>query len=118
MSPEAVEDFYKTTRTNLNQYTLEHIIEWHKEDFKVASKYEYDPIIIPEIDFLLLDGGAFSGRADFMRWFPRVKEGGIIALDDTNDIKNYGNYQWLKTAGHGLLWEEQSWRNGSAIFRK
>ena len=39
-------------------------------------------------------------------------------LDDTNDIKNYGNYQWLKTAGHPILWEEPSWRNGCAIFRK
>jgi hypothetical protein len=119
MSLEAVEDFYRTTQTKLNQYPLDQIIEWHREDFRVAAKYTWGhPTIKDEADFLLLDGGAFSGRADFMVWFPKLKEGGIIALDDTNDIKNYGNYQWLKTSGHDLLWEEQSWRNGSAIFRK
>jgi hypothetical protein len=53
-----------------------------------------------------------------MVFFPKVREGGIIALDDINDIKNYGNYQWLKTAGNPILWESQSWRNGSAIFKK
>ena len=53
-----------------------------------------------------------------MVFFPKVREGGIIALDDVNAAKNHGNYQRLKTAGHSLLWEEQSWRNGCAIFRK
>lgn len=119
MSLDAVEDFYRTTQTNLNQYSLEQITEWHKEDFRTASKYIWGHLSLKdEIDFLLLDGGAFSGRADFMVFFPKVKQGGIIALDDTNDIKNYGNYEWLKTSGHDLLWEEKSWRNGSAIFRK
>jgi 23S rRNA (adenine2503-C2)-methyltransferase len=42
----------------------------------------------------------------------------IMPINDTNDIKNYGNYQWLKTSGHPVLWEEQSWRNGCAIFKK
>ena len=119
MSIKDVEDFYRATITNLNQYSLEQIIEWHREDFRVATNYTWGhPTIKDEADFLLLDGGAFSGRADFMVWLPKLKEGGIIALDDVNDIKNYGNYQWLKTAGHNLLWEEKSWRNGSAIFRK
>jgi hypothetical protein len=119
MSLKDVEDFYRTTQTNLNQYTLKEITEWHGEDFRVSKKYTWGhPPIKDEADFLLLDGGAFSGRADFMVFFPKVREGGIIALDDTNDIKNYGNYQWLKTSGHPLLWEEQSWRNGCAIFKK
>jgi hypothetical protein len=119
MSVLQVEDFYKTTTTKLNQYPLNQIIEWHKDDFRMAAKYQWGHLTLKDqIDFLLLDGGAFSGRADFMVFFPKVRDGGIIALDDTNDIKNYGNYQWLKTSGHDLLWEEQSWRNGSAIFRK
>ena len=119
MSVEAVEDFYRTTQTKLNQYPLEQIIEWHREEFKVAAKYTWGHLgLKDEIDFLLLDGGVFSGRADFTVFFPKVREGGIIALDDVNDIKNYGNYQWLKTEGHPVLWEDQSWRNGSAIFKK
>lgn len=119
MNLKDVEDFYRTNHTKLNQYPLEQIIEWHKEDFRTAAKYTWGhPTIKDEADFLLLDGGAFSGRADFMVWFPKLKEGGIIALDDTNDIKNHGNYQWLKTAGYSILWEEPSFRNGCAIFRK
>jgi hypothetical protein len=119
MSIPQVEDFYKTTTTKLNQYPLNQIIEWHKDDFRMAAKYQWGHLTLKDqIDFLLLDGGAFSGRADFMVFFPKVRDGGIIALDDTNDIKNYGNYQWLKTAGHNLLWEEWDWRNGCAIFRK
>ena len=119
MSVKDVEDFYRTTQTNLNLYPLEQVIEWHKEEFRVAAQYTWGhPTIKDEAGFLLLGGGEFSGRADFMIWFPKVKEGGIIALDDINAAKNYGNYNWLKTAGHPVLWEEPSWRNGCAIFRK
>ena len=119
MTLDDVEQFYKTTPTKLNQYRLVQVLSWLTDDLRNAEYYDYELITLPsEIDFLLLDGGAFSGRADFMAFFPKVREGGIIALDDTNDIKNYGNCQWLKTAGHPLLWEEQSWRNGCAIFKK
>lgn len=119
MTIQDVEQFYSKTKTNLNQYPLEQIIEWHKADFRMAAKYVWGHLSLKdEIDFLLLDGGAFSGRADFLVFFPKVSEGGIIALDDTNDIKNHANYQWLKTAGYSILWEEPSFRNGCAIFRK
>ena len=119
MSVDEVTDFYYNTNTNLNQYSLEEIIEWHKEDFRIAAKFVYGQHnLSAKIDFLLLDGGAFSGRADFEEWFPKVNDGGIIALDDINDIKNKINYNWLKECGHDCLWEEKTWRNGSAIFKK
>jgi hypothetical protein len=119
MTIDEVENFYKTTQTKLNQYRLVQVLSWLTDDLRVSEYYDYESITLQEeIDFLLLDGGAFSGKADFMAFFPKVRDGGIIALDDTNDIKNYGNYQWLKTAGHNLLWEEWGWRNGCAIFRK
>ena len=119
MSEDEVTDFYYNTSTKLNQYSLEEIIGWHKEDFRVAAKYAYGQHHFnAKIEFLLLDGGAFSGQADMAEWFPRLKDGGIIALDDVNDIKNHANYSWLKDNGHALLWKELSWRNGSAIFKK
>ena len=119
MSEDEVTDFFYTTTTNLSQYPLEQILEWHKEDFRIAKKYTYGRTSLAgEMDFLLLDGGAFSGEADMAEWFPRLKDGGIIALDDVNDIKNHANYYWLKDNGHALLWKELSWRNGSAIFKK
>ena len=119
MSVDEVTDFYYNTTTKLNQYALEQIIEWHKEDFRTAAKYAYgEHSLSAKIDFLLLDGGAFSGKADFEVWFPKVRDGGIIALDDTNDIKNKYNYDWLMEAAHDCLWQEKAWRNGCAIFMK
>jgi hypothetical protein len=95
------------------------VLGWLKEDLSVASSYKWEPAIpVFNIDFLLLDGGAFSGWADFMQWLPLVRRHGIIALDDTNDIKNHGNYEWLKISGHELIWENKGWRNGCAIFAK
>lgn len=119
MSEDEVTDFYYNTSTKLNQYSLEEIIGWHKEDFRTAAQYSYGQHNLnAKIDFLLLDGGAFSGKADFEVWFPKVREGGFVALDDINDIKNKYNYDWLKDSGHDCLWEEGEWRNGCAIFRK
>ena len=107
MSEDEVTDFFYTTTTNLNQYPLEQILEWHKEDFRISKKYTYGRTSLAgEMDFLLLDGGAFSGKADMMEWFPRLKQGSIIALDDVNDVKNFTNYRWLKTSGHDCLWED------------
>lgn len=119
MSEDEVTDFYYNTSTNLNQYSLEKIIGWHKEDFRTAAKYVWGQFSLKaKIDFLLLDGGAFSGKADFEVWFPKVRDGGIVALDDINDIKNKYNYDWLKDTNHDCIWEEKTWRNGSAIFKK
>ena len=119
MDAEAVSNFYNTTKTNLNAYPLEMVLGWLKDDLDVASKYKWEPQSpLFDVDFLLLDGGAFSGLADFTHWFPLVRYDGIIALDDINDIKNYCNYEWLKTSGHELIWENWGWRNGCAIFAK
>lgn len=119
MSEDEVTDFYYNTTTKLNQYPLEQIIEWHKEDFRISAKYAYGQHNLnAKIDFLLLDGGAFSGRADMAEWLPMLKDGGFIALDDVNDIKNHANYSWLKEGGYSLVWQELSLRNGAAIFRK
>jgi hypothetical protein len=119
MSEDEVIDFYNNTNTNLNAHPIETILGWHKEEFFIASKYPYGRMTLKDkIDFLLLDGGVFSGRADLEEWLPRVREGGFIALDDINDIKNYHNYHWLKDSNFDCVWENKSYRNGSAIFKK
>lgn len=119
MNEKEISNFYNTTKTNLNAYPIEMILGWLKDDLDVASSYKWEPTIpVFNIDFLLLDGGAFSGWADFMKWFPLVRRDGIIALDDINDIKNHGNYEWLKRCKHELIWENKGWRNGCAIFKK
>lgn len=114
-----IQEFYQTIKTNLNIYSLDFIFSWLEIDLANASKYKWEGIKIDaKPDFILLDGGAFSGRADMAEWFPRLKDGGIIALDDVNDIKNLANYNWLKSCGYSCLYQNMEWRNGSAIFRK
>lgn len=119
MNEDSIKDFYETKPTNLNAYPLDQILDWLKDDLATASKYKWGVACLAyKPDFLLLDGGAFSGKADMKEWFPRLRDGGIVALDDVNDIKNFENYHWLKSCGYGCLWEDLKWRNGSAIFKK
>lgn len=119
MNETQIKEFYQATKTNLNAYPIEQILGWLKDDLANASKHKWGTTYLAyKPDFILLDGGAFSGEADMAEWFPRLRDGGIIALDDVNDIKNHANYSWLKDNGHALLWQELSWRNGSAVFRK
>ena len=69
-----------------------------------------------KFDFVLIDGSPFSGQSELNCVRPFLSKNATIALDDINDIKNYTNYQELKTSST-LLWEDWSIRNGAAIFR-
>lgn len=118
MSEDEIIGFYKTTQTNLNAYPLDMVLGWRNDDVFHASKYPRPGIHAVDLaDFLLLDGGAFSGIADFNEWMPRLKKGGVVSLDDVNDIKNHANYHRLKAERKELVWENLQWRNGCAIFR-
>jgi hypothetical protein len=68
------------------------------------------------IDFLLLDGGEFSTRSEFLKLKDKSK---IIALDDCNCRKNKLNIKDLKKDdSFALLHENLKDRNGWAIFEK
>jgi predicted O-methyltransferase YrrM len=119
MTKDQVIRFYNTIHTNLNQYSIQKVLGWLEADLLMASKYIFQSVSIEEpIDFLLLDGGAFSGNADREEWFPRLINDGYVALDDINDIKNYESYEWLKSNNYECVWECKTLRNGSAIFKK
>lgn len=122
MNKNDIEEFYRTTKTNLNQYPLEQVLDWHKECLKTASIYSTNSIEDIHIehkvnfDFVLIDGSPFSGEAELRCVRPFLAEKAIIALDDVNDIKNLANYNKLKGFAE-LLWEDWSVRNGAAIFQ-
>jgi hypothetical protein len=122
MSWSDVEAFYKTTPTNLNMNSLELIRSWYEECVRVSRQYKTSAIedIANEhtikFDFVLIDGSPFSGQSELKCVRPFLTKNAIIALDDINDIKNYANYQELKTSST-LLWENWSLRNGAAIFQ-
>jgi hypothetical protein len=121
MNKNDIEEFYRITKTNLNQYPLEQVLDWHKECLETASIYSTNSIEDIHIehnvnfDFVLIDGSPFSGEAELRCVRPFLAEKAIIALDDVNDIKNWANYHKLKGFAK-LLWEDWSIRNGAAIF--
>jgi len=116
-----VEEFYKNTKTNLNQYPLEQVLGWLEECLQTAKNYSSNAIEDIHFDhnvnfnFVLIDGSPFSGEAELRCVRPFLAERAIIALDDVNDIKNWANYHKLKGFAK-LLWEDWSVRNGAAIF--
>lgn len=121
MNKKDVEEFYRTTKTNLNQYPVEQVLGWHDECLETAKPYQTSSIEDINIEhnvnfnFVLIDGSPFSGEAELRCIRPFLAEKAIIALDDTNDIKNWTNYHKLKSFAK-LLWEDWSVRNGAAIF--
>jgi hypothetical protein len=117
-----VEEFYKNTKTNLNQYPLEQVLGWLEECLETAKDYSSNAIEDihfehnANFNFVLIDGSPFSGEAELRCVRPFLADKAIIALDDTNDIKNWTNYHKLKGFSK-LLWEDWSVRNGAAIFQ-
>ena len=122
MNKKDIEEFYQTTKTNLNQYPLEQVLGWHNVCLETA--YQYKTSAIEDVhfehsvdfNFVLIDGSPFSGESELRCVRPFLAEKAIIALDDVNDIKNWANYQKLKGFAE-LLWEDWSVRNGAAIFK-
>lgn len=121
MNKKDVEEFYRTTKTNLNQYPVEQVLGWYDECLETAKPYQTSSIEDISVEhnanfnFVLIDGSPFSGEAELRCVRPFLAEKAIIALDDTNDIKNWTNYHKLKGFAK-LLWEDWSVRNGAAIF--
>ena len=95
MNKQDVAEFYRTTKTNLNQYSLQMVLGWHDECVETAKSYQTNSIedinfkYNVNFDFVLIDGSPFSGEAELRRVRPFLAKKTIIALDDTNDIKNW-----------------------------
>lgn len=122
MNKMDVLEFYTNQKTNLNQYPLEVVNGWYSECFNTAQRFQTNAIEDIHFDhnvdfnFVLIDGSPFSGEAELRCVRPFLADKAIIALDDTNDIKNWTNYHKLKGFAK-LLWEDWSVRNGAAIFQ-
>jgi len=122
LNKKDIEEFYRTTKTTLNQYPLEQVLGWHNVCLETAYQYKTSAIEDAHFDhnvdfnFVLIDGSPFSGESELRCVRPFLADRAIIALDDVNDIKNWANYQKLKGFAE-LLWEDWSVRNGAAIFK-
>lgn len=121
LTKEQVCKFYLEKPTKLNQYPLERVMLWYDEALAQAALYSCDLDASwrwLSYDFVLLDGCGYSAQAELAMVKPRMPVGSFIALDDCNDVKNWGNYHDLQAKiGIRLVWANFNYRNGAAIFQ-
>lgn len=121
---EEVINFYNSTKTTLNNYPIETILDWLKQDIEyiLNSGSDIDGIQlikqanhIHNFDMVLIDGSEFTGE----RELHKTAGAKVIALDDVNAFKCWNAYQTLLHTTHYELKEHNfSLRNGYAIFEK
>lgn len=121
---DEVKDFYTNHKTNLNQYQLERVLGWLKQDIDYLQRHaiKQDGIknikqdfLIGNFDLVLIDGSEFTGKAEL----DKVYGAKYIALDDINAFKNFHNYQRLKSdPDYDVIAENLRCRNGFAVFRR
>ncbi len=123
-SERELELFYSFIPTALNNYPLEQVMGWLRQDIDYIRqtnapengirliKQEND---IKTFDMVLIDGSEFLGRAEL----EEVYGARIILLDDINGFKNYHNRQrLLADPNYDLLHENVQLRNGYSVFIK
>jgi hypothetical protein len=115
-------DFYHSHTTALNQFPIERVLGWLKQDVDYVKnkaisqegirhiKQEYS---IKNFDVVLIDGSEFTGMAEFAE----VYGSRYIILDDINAFKNYSNYnRLLVDKRYELKQSDLALRNGFAMF--
>ncbi|MFZ1985883.1 MAG: tetratricopeptide repeat protein [Desulfatitalea sp.] len=121
---DEVRVFYEQTPSPLNQYPLERVLGWLRQDLEYLRghgldgdgirriKEEYG---IEQFDLVLIDGSEFTGQAEL----ELVYGARYILLDDINTLKNHANYQRLKAdEQYTLVAEDKALRNGYAVFER
>ncbi len=89
--------------------------EWFIQDLRRYKKIKNVSSEIPnKIDLLLLDGGEFSGYADFLTLYFRSK---FIVLDDCNTFKQHYVLSFIKKnkANFDLIYDSEN-RGGVKIY--
>jgi hypothetical protein len=95
-----------------------HFYLWYEQDQKDYAKCPYLPASLfpPTIDVLILDGGEFSGYADWLAL--KEKSPKVVCLDDTLCLKNKKVFAELLNDPKWLLRKQNNDRNGWAIFER
>jgi hypothetical protein len=121
-SEEAVANFYHSHRGPLNNYPLDRVLDWLRQDidYIAASGAQQNGIqliktenLINTFDMVLIDGSEFTGEAEL----DEVYGAKIICLDDTKTFKNYGSrHRLINDPSYQLIIDEGSLRNGFSVF--
>lgn len=126
-SREEVIEFYQNSKTNLNQYPLNQVLEWLEQDINYIKqskanaanvngirkiKQDYN---IDAFDLVLIDGSEFTGKSEFCEIYGAK----FILLDDITTFKNYDNHQkLLNDKNYTLVAFNPNTRNGYSIFKR
>lgn len=121
-SEKELELFYRFVPTALNNYPLDMVLGWLRQDIAYLKENEIpehgirlirEQYGIDTFDMVLIDGSEFLGRAEL----EEVYGAHIILLDDINGFKNYHNYQRLSgDPRYFIALENHALRNGFAVF--
>jgi len=118
-------NFYNTTKTTLNNYSLNLVLNWYDNDliYIRENNIEEDGInkikmthnITNNFDCVLIDGSEFTGLVELKKIYGAK----YILLDDINAYKNYNTHDLLKhDKNYKLLIENYKVRNGFSCFMK
>lgn len=123
-SEEEVIHFYNATQTTLNNYSIQTVLSWLRQDIEYIKNSGSDVngirLIkqanhIQNFDMVLIDGSEFTGE----RELHETNGAKVIALDDVNTFKCWNAYQTLlHTTNYELKEHDFTLRNGFAFFEK
>jgi len=116
--------FYHTTKSVLNNYLLDRVLGWLRQDTEyVITNNILDGGIqrvkeengINIFGMVLIDGSEFTGKAELDELYGAR----YILLDDIRSYKNLENFQRLSVdPGYELVVENGKERNGFAVFKR
>jgi hypothetical protein len=123
-SPADVERFYRETPSRLNQFDLETVLGWLRQDLLYLREHDLSSPGIAEVkaqngievfDAVLIDGSEFTGRPEL----DEVYGARFLLLDDTEAFKNWDNLQRLRAdPAYRLVLSDPETRNGYAVFER
>ena len=117
-------NFYNSTKSALNNYSIKTILGWLSQDIEYIRRSGSDvngiqfikkANHIQNFDMVLIDGSEFSGERELRNTIGAK----IIALDDVNSFKCWNAYQiLLHTTNYKLKEHNFLLRNGYALFER
>ncbi len=123
-SEDDVTRFWRNERSRLNQYPLDEVLRWLRQDIEYireagvkTSAIEHIKHVngIDNFDLVLIDGSEFTGEVEF----DKIRGAKIILLDDTYVYKTWNvRLRLLGDPNYKLIVDKPNVRNGFAAFHR